>query len=251
MPSSQPIPQPLPHARALSDADDRTRVMARALDALTAVVPAPAAAISPVDRRLTVFTTGPIVVRVDSRALAADVDRIHAAYLVRAGSDDPFEPRRWASRNVTAIGVGDVGGVAPPCDLLAAQRLSRRAAVFLRDRGRIVAYAVLMRELGAPDPTATEIERLRRVQPLLEEALLLTREGTHGAGDGVDALRARGLTKREAEVAALAATGATNAEIASELYISVNTVKTHVGRALAKLGLRTRTELALAASGRR
>jgi DNA-binding CsgD family transcriptional regulator len=251
MSASQPIPQPLSHALALRSEDERTRVMAHALDALTAVVPASAAAISPVDRRLTAFTTGPIVVRVDSQALAADVDRIHGAYLTRAGSDDQFEPRRWAGRSVTAIGVGDVGGAAPPCDLLAAQRLSRRAAVFLRDRGRLVAYAVLMRELGAPDPTASEIERLRRVQPLLEEALLLTRERPAASPDGAALLRTRGLTDREAEVAALAATGATNAEIARELYISVNTVKTHVGRALAKLGLRTRTELALAVSGRR
>jgi DNA-binding CsgD family transcriptional regulator len=251
VPASQPIPQPLSHARALRGDDERARLMAHALDALTAVVPASAAAISPVDRRLAAFTTGPIVVRVDSRALAADVDRIHAAYLTRAGGDDPFEPRHWATRGMTAIGVGDVGGAPPPCDLLAAQRLSRRAAVFLRDRGRLVAYAVLMRELGAPDPTAPEIERLRRVQPLIEQALLLTRERPPESAAGADLLRVRGLTGREAEVAALAATGATNAEIARELYISVNTVKTHLGRALAKLGLRSRTELALAVSGRR
>lgn len=218
--------------------------MAHALDALTAVVPAAVAVISPVDRRLDPFTTGPIVVRLDPPEFAVDLDQIHFSYLGGASAEDPFEPRRWAERNVTAIGIGDVGGATPPCDMLAAHRLSRRAAVFIRDRGRLVAYVVLMRAIGDPDPKAAEIERLRRVQPLVEEALLLTGDRPATPMPGAE-LRARGLTRREAEVATLAATGATNAEIASELYISVNTVKTHLGRALAKLGLRSRTELAL------
>jgi len=250
MPSRQPTPKPLRHDSARQSGDDRARLMAHALDALTAVVPAAAAVISPVDRKFGVFTVAPVVVRIDSPTLSLDVERIHFAYLSRAGAEDPFEPRRWANRNVTVLGSGDVGGV-PRCDLLAAHGLSRRAAVFLRDRGRLVAYAVLMRGLDEPDPAAGEIERLRRVQPLVEEALLLVGERPATPAASAELLRARGLTRREAEVAALAATGATNAEIASALYISLNTVKTHIGRALAKLGLRSRTELALSLSGRR
>jgi DNA-binding CsgD family transcriptional regulator len=245
MPSRVPTSTLLRTDQARQGNDPRARLMAHALDALTAVVPAAVAVISPVDRRLDPFTTGPIVVRVDPPEFAVDLDQIHFAYLGGASAEDPFEPRRWADRNVTAIGVGDVGGAtAPACDLLAAHRLSRRAAIFIRDRGRLVAYAVLMRAIGDPDPKAAEIERLRRVQPLVEEALLLTGDRPATPITGTE-LRARGLTRREAEVATLAASGATNAEIASELYISINTVKTHLGRALAKLGLRSRTELAL------
>jgi len=48
------------------------------------------------------------------------------------------------------------------------------------------------------------------------------------------------LTDRELTVLRAMATGATNAEIAAELYLSVATVKTHVGRILSKLGLRDR-----------
>ena len=53
------------------------------------------------------------------------------------------------------------------------------------------------------------------------------------------------LTEREEEVLALVAHGRTNAEIATELYIGLSTVKTHVASLLAKLGARNRVEIAM------
>ena len=52
------------------------------------------------------------------------------------------------------------------------------------------------------------------------------------------------LTEREEEVVRTVARGATNAEIATELYISVSTVKTHLASLMTKLGARNRVELA-------
>ncbi|HKA03906.1 MAG TPA: LuxR C-terminal-related transcriptional regulator, partial [Acidimicrobiales bacterium] len=57
-----------------------------------------------------------------------------------------------------------------------------------------------------------------------------------------------GLTAREKDVLRLVQQGRTNAEIASELYISPKTAEHHVGRLLAKLGVRTRTEAAALAT---
>jgi DNA-binding NarL/FixJ family response regulator len=53
------------------------------------------------------------------------------------------------------------------------------------------------------------------------------------------------LTEREEQVLLAVARGLTNHEVAAELYISLSTVKTHLGALMMKLGARNRVELAL------
>ncbi|MEV4435342.1 response regulator transcription factor [Streptomyces sp. NPDC049585] len=52
------------------------------------------------------------------------------------------------------------------------------------------------------------------------------------------------LTDREADVVRCLARGATNAEIAAELYVSLSTVKTHLANVQLKLDARNRVEIA-------
>ncbi|MDH6111191.1 DNA-binding NarL/FixJ family response regulator [Kitasatospora sp. MAP12-15] len=80
----------------------------------------------------------------------------------------------------------------------------------------------------APTTTRRMIDRFAEVLPLPRGA------GTPAVLDP--------LTEREREVFLLVAQGLSNAEIAAELTLSEATVKTHVGRILAKLRLRDRVQ---------
>ena len=53
------------------------------------------------------------------------------------------------------------------------------------------------------------------------------------------------LTRREEDVLALVAQGLSNQQIASELFVEITTVKTHLSHALAKLQLDSRVQAAL------
>ena len=80
----------------------------------------------------------------------------------------------------------------------------------------------------------------RRLSPEEAVGLVLANEPDDGPPPGSRPT----LTRREAEVAALAARGLTNRDIAAQLFLSVRTVEVHVDHILTKLGFRTRTQLA-------
>ncbi|GAA0984492.1 Response regulator protein VraR [Nocardioides aquaticus] len=60
---------------------------------------------------------------------------------------------------------------------------------------------------------------------------------------------AHGLSVRESEVIAMVSRGLTNAEIAAEAYVSINTVKTYIRSAYRKIGATTRSQAVIWALG--
>ncbi|MEU9158965.1 response regulator transcription factor [Streptomyces sp. NPDC048424] len=74
---------------------------------------------------------------------------------------------------------------------------------------------------------------------------LITEFSRLGAPRAPSRARIDELTERETEVLSLVAQGLSNAEIAAHLTVAEQTVKTHVGRILVKLGLRDRTQAAV------
>ncbi|MFD8923517.1 response regulator [Streptomyces mirabilis] len=102
-------------------------------------------------------------------------------------------------------------------------------------------------------PPVQILDAVRRVaagDPVLSPAV--TRQLMEHASGGAPGGRRTGardrigaLNDREREVAVAVGQGSSNAEIAADLYMSVATVKTHVSRILAKLGLNNRVQIAL------
>lgn len=123
--------------------------------------------------------------------------------------------------------------------------------VVLTEGGRIVYASPLGRRLltewfGGELPADTDGARLRRhglrldVQRTAGRILL----SEHRETPDPQRVRALGLSAREAEVAALAGQGLTDAQIAAQLYLSPRTVQKHLQHVFDKLGVRTRSAAA-------
>ncbi|MBD3555760.1 MULTISPECIES: response regulator [Streptomyces] len=103
------------------------------------------------------------------------------------------------------------------------------------------------------DASADELAHAVRVvaagdallSPNITKRLIMEFSRTAGAPRAPLKVRIGDLTERETEVLTLVAGGLSNAEIARQLIVAEQTVKTHVGRILVKLGVRDRTQAAV------
>ena len=105
---------------------------------------------------------------------------------------------------------------------------------------RAVGVSGVVLKSASGEELATAIERVARGEHLgLDTPVRATRSATSD-----------GLSAREEEVLALLALGCTNAQIAEQLFLSIDTVKTYVRRVFAKLGVSNRTQAAMHAAER-
>ncbi|MER6814555.1 response regulator transcription factor [Spirillospora sp. NPDC000708] len=100
-----------------------------------------------------------------------------------------------------------------------------------------------------PEEILQAVRMVAHGDSLLFPAAIRELAAAHGPSPaGGRAARWHGeLTEREADVLRLVAKGRSNAEIAGELFVSPQTVKTHVGNILAKLQARDRTQAVILA----
>ena len=101
-----------------------------------------------------------------------------------------------------------------------------------------------------PEDIVAAIHRVAAGEPMLSPSVtntLIQQVTTQQSPDRTHAALARlgRLTEREHEVALAVGRGLSNAEIAAELYLSVPTVKAHIGRLFTKLEVENRVQIAL------
>lgn len=144
--------------------------------------------------------------------------------LVTAGEGDLAEALRLAEAAVEAHAV-----LPQPFErartVLVLGEVQRRAKRRAEARSSLSEALDSFVALGAPRWASRAAEELARVT-------------------GRSAEPAGGLSETERRVAMLAAAGRTNKEIAAELFVAVRTVEANLTRVYAKLGVRSRTELA-------
>ena len=242
-PGALPQPRLVPHHEAKRSPVRVVRLTAQALSTITGLVHCRLALFWSVTPRSEVADA--VVLEDASQDPATSVDA--GFYRPPVQSVDPFAPRRAARMGASLLTVDDAGGALRLANSAYGRHLDRaglehQVALYFRAAGGLRAMIALFRARGAPDFDRDEIRALRQLHPLIAHAYANS-VGSNPAGAPSPPMPA--LTPREAEVAALIALGASNAEIATALTVEQATVKAHLSQIYAKFGLRSRTQLAL------
>jgi DNA-binding NarL/FixJ family response regulator len=145
----------------------------------------------------------------------------------------------------------DVDGISATRDLLAAFPEVRVVILTTFEQDDYIFGALSAGASGfllkrtRPEELVAAIHTVAAGDSLLSPSVtsrVIERMAKHPPPDGSRDARIEELTPRECEVLELVARGLSNAEIAAKLVIEESTVKTHVKRMLAKLGVRDRLQ---------
>lgn len=203
--------------------------------------------------RLEAATRGPV--RHVGPGVHFAADQVEAA--VRLGRPErAAQPLARLERWAAAAGLACEDGLVLRCRALTtgdgslyarALELQGEARPFERARTELLYGEWLRRERHKAEARTHLREALERFErlgaaPWAEHARAELRAAGESSAPAADAPAQ--LTPQELQVVRLAATGATNKEIAARLFLSPKTVGHHLYRAFPKLGVSTRTELA-------
>jgi DNA-binding CsgD family transcriptional regulator len=194
-----------------------------------------------------------------ARLAAAVGDRDRAWYLAETTRElaaaDPVDSLRGTALVCQGLAADD------PAPLLAAADAFRRAGRPLFEAYGYENAAVLLAKRSEVTPARAALTSALALYTALDAGWDGARAAARLRAFGVQASNRRNhkrpshgwesLTATETKVALLVAEGLSNPDIAAKLYLSRRTVQTHVSHILAKLGLRSRVELAVTASRRR
>lgn len=176
-----------------------------------------------------------------ARGLRALIDEDESLELVASGVEHDQLPRMLAS-DEPDVAIVNFGSLASAAELRGLHRkFPATRLVVLANRPT----STESRQMLAFGATAC-LSKSSEARDVLH-AIHLASRGLHVLPPAPDAeVQPAGpdvLTPREAEVMELLQNGSSNAEIARELQVSVETVRTHARRIYRKLGVRTRREL--------
>jgi DNA-binding CsgD family transcriptional regulator len=235
---STDVPQLISADEALATGEPLLELRAHALSAIAALVPASVHVFLTMSRRLA-LQDGVVL---QSEPLGVTPRELWHVYAALVRPHDSFASERVAARGVV-VGLQDVEISARYDAFLREAGVGDCMTMYLRVSGKVLGGIWLARSTEQPPFTRRETVTLRRMQPLMQHAYAAA---VAPIADGMrDVLRDSGLSAREADVAELVGRGATNLEIARTLHVSEATVKTHLSHIYAKVGVNSRTQLAI------
>jgi DNA-binding NarL/FixJ family response regulator len=194
------------------------------------------------------------LVRVGLRTVLAAADGIEVVGEAGDGAGvPPLVARTRPDVLLMDVRMPDIDGIQATRHLLRVSADPPRVLVITTFENDEYVYAALregasgfLLKRARPEEIVAAVRVVAAGESLLFPAAVRRLAGLYG-GAGRDGLRGAGLTERERQVLRLMAAGRSNPEIAAELVVGVETVKTHVGNVLAKLGARDRTQAVVAA----